>query len=828
MPTTQPQPDPATPRVLLFGHRGAGKSALLGALFQAGETQGETLRAEVVPSSVDLPRIRDALYSHGKLESSHTELASFTLRLRPRPTNTQPAPEPLTVVIDDCSGKAAESLLAHPEPITQRAPDSPVARAVVECDAIMLLVDASSTPEELAEAFEEFDTFLTVVGQAKTDARAVGGFPVFLVLTQCDRLAQPGDTLTVWEARVSDRAEYAWKAFDAYLKDADPDDGIPSPFLPFGSVDLTVVAVAIRKPPLSDAPEPGNVPYHIAELFRDCFSGAASHRKRVRESDRRLKWTVRFVLTAVVVMLLGLATFALFPPQSTGPALAEKIEDYRLHEPPAAVRLADGHIERNERVLAGFAKDSEFPNLPPDLRAFVESRRKEIDDYQEYRAKLANTPAPISARSLPDLARIQHSLRTELALPNEYNWERTAAAELRGKWLADINAITAAQAALVERYRDLDRRTIAMALKRSFDGNWKSDLDALVAEGNKTPFPLNDPIPNSPALNQPRGEAVPYRVPLEFDEVHKAKRYWEQTRDQVLHLGDLAEALGMTGGAEGVVMIPEPGPGIDSASLASARWTALVRAYRRQSEGYPEWEVRNFPDPGRTELARRLRASFDNGVKHVRALLLAKLGPNPSANDTPSGWESLANALSEPTFRAWGQLLHLLARLLDPAAPDPITEFAHFLQQKTFELDLREFELTIPLDLSIDRVEPTGSFTVTVTHGNDPPQLMKFAVGKGVTQDRVMVYRLTSEGNTKLLYRPGDDLRAELPVKVGARELKLLWETGGSNTFRFERLSRDPQLTKPGGGTETATGVRLLPTGSTNIPKFPALFPLAK
>ena len=41
---------------------------------------------------------------------------------------------------------------------------------------------------------------LTVVGHAKTDARAVGGFPVFLVLTQCDRLAQPGDTISTWRS----------------------------------------------------------------------------------------------------------------------------------------------------------------------------------------------------------------------------------------------------------------------------------------------------------------------------------------------------------------------------------------------------------------------------------------------------------------------------------------------------------------------------------------------------------------------------------------------------------------------------------------------------
>ena len=44
MTTPEPPTDVNVPRVLLFGHRGAGKSALIGALLKAGETQGETLR----------------------------------------------------------------------------------------------------------------------------------------------------------------------------------------------------------------------------------------------------------------------------------------------------------------------------------------------------------------------------------------------------------------------------------------------------------------------------------------------------------------------------------------------------------------------------------------------------------------------------------------------------------------------------------------------------------------------------------------------------------------------------------------------------------------
>ena len=54
---------------------------------------------------------------------------------------------------------------------------------------------------------------------------------------------------------------------------------------------------------------------------------------------------------------------------------------------------------------------------------------------------------------------------------------------------------------------------------------------------------------------------------------------------------------------------------------------------------------------------------------------------------------------------------------------------------------------------------------------------------------------------------------------AGAR-LALQWETGASNSFRFDRLTREPRLTKTGGGTEAAPGAKL--SGGT-LPKLPVL-----
>ena len=149
-----------------------------------------------------------------------------------------------------------------------------------------------------------------------------------------------------------------------------------------------------------------------------------------------LKWTTRLALTAVVVLFTGLATVALFPPQPTGPALAEKVRDYERFEPPAAARLADDQIERNKNALLRFKLDGDYPDLPPDLRAFVESRIKEIEDYEAFRGQLATTPAPSSAHATGlTCSRPALALDTTLNLPPEYAWGETAAAELRRKWL---------------------------------------------------------------------------------------------------------------------------------------------------------------------------------------------------------------------------------------------------------------------------------------------------------------------------------------------------------------------------------------------------------
>lgn len=154
----------------------------------------------------------------------------------------------------------------------------------------------------------------------------------------------------------------------------------------------------------------------------------------------------------------------------------------------------------------------------------------------------------------------------------------------------------------------------------------------------------------------------------------KAQKEWEAVKTKLTHLLDLVDALDGTADpdrARGVLVLPEPAPGIDSASLAGVRWTALRRDYPRQSDDYKEWELRNFPAWPHRDLEERLKRSFEAGTRHVRKLMRVQ--------DTPDGWKELATALNEPTFREWGRLLHLLARLQGSSMPDPVVELANFL-----------------------------------------------------------------------------------------------------------------------------------------------------
>lgn len=822
-------PDTAAPRVLLFGPPGTGKTSLLGALLRASVTQPKALGAAVADPSGRLDVIHDHIYGGRDLEGTHTELVTYTLHLTP----TTAEPVPPEVVLMDCDGKAALGVLKHPDEIGDAR--GTVARAVVQSDAIALLVDAAADDGELLAAFRDFTRFLDEIEEERALAHAVGGFPVFLVLTQCDRLAAPADTAARWTARVAARKRYVLNRFAEYLADADPKAGVQSPYLPFGSVDLDVFAVAVRVPRLADAPHPADEPFGVAELFRECFAAAQAHRDRSEASDYRLMWTVRSVAATVGAMLLGLVAVLFFQPPPGDPGLATRVEAYRRQEPAeAAVRLAAKNIPPEKRALTAFRTDSAFPFLPEELQDFVTGRLKEIEDYREYRQKLSAAMTPAEARNLDELAKVEHQLTGELGLPLAYAWGETEAGRLRDKWLTDVRLVREAEGRWHDWYRELIRRATLLAVAPSLAGDWRVDVAALFADAERLPFQLNEPLPGSPAVDQPRGEPVEYRVPHEFDRVYQARQDWRFARERLTHLRDLADVLGLTSGPnrpEPLLDLPEPGPGVDSTTLAGVRWAALHRQYPNQADPAADWELRNFPEPARSELGRRVQRSLATGVRHAQRLLLARMGPNPAAKDDPANWKATAAALGEPMFREWGRLLHLLARLSDARAGDPVADLAAFLRADRFEFDIKGFELAIPADLRVRKVAPDGPLKLTLTPRGGPPVVREFRLppgDEGARRGSTWHYRFAPPADAKFVYRPGDGLTAELPVRVGGDSLRLVWDVGSTETFQFDRLFREPRLVRPGTPPDRAEGVRLTPVEGSVVPRVPVLLPDAR
>lgn len=782
------------PRVVLFGRTGAGKSSLLGALVQAAKTQGDRLGAEIVDPSGTLEPLREQAYSEASLHPATAEVTAHALRLRPWHAGAKEPSEPGPVLVLDSAGPAAEALLKSPEALSSA---SPLAKELNSADALLLAVPATADEAELAESFQEFQGFLDEVWDCREWDRSVGGLPVAIVLTKCDRLAQPGDTPERWQERIDERKAHVADRFRDFLEDSRGAN-----HLPFGSIDLKIYATAIR------SPESAAEPFGVAALFRDSFGAARQHRDRSRQSRRRLGWMVRAASVLVTVLVAALVALFSRHPDDGSATLADHIRSFQHREGEASVRLAAKNLNRNQQTLQAFRDDSAFDALPPDLQQYVKVRLREIEDYQSFRTKLLDGPSPSQVRSLEELQRIEARLAS-LPLPEEYAWGETEAAKLRATWTADVPAIREAVRSWENWYRDLIRQEMAFERTDSFSGAWRPDVMTFLKRAQELPFKLGDTIP---------GSSVTYAVPFEFDRVFQARKDWEFTRDRLVDLRDLAEALGLCSGVTirpAVLDLPEARPGsVEFTYNAMQRRLATLRDdYPSTNLEYPQWVITRFAEPVRRELSQRVQRSFDRGVEQVRFSRL-----NVPGSDTPKGWRALAERLEPPLpassgdtpmYQDWSRILTLLARLTDPKAADPFEELRQFLLQPEFEIRLGTFDVIVPDDLLLQRPVPKGD--LTITHGERVYSLQQ--VGPGERKGGETTYRFTLTGDSVLKYKPGDSLSAALTLRGGEEELNLTWSDSRCQTYAFEALSRP------------ARGVRLVPGAGTQIPALPVLLP---
>ncbi len=768
--------DRLTPRVVFFGPARSGKSSLLEAFLR-------------IAAGVDAELVGVSAHAGGGLVPHLVRVDRPALAGGP-------------VVVCDCDGQAAGELLCRPTALVRTAARGAVADAVRSADALVLVVDAADSPEQVDATFRAFGDFLDSLEEGRTFGREVGGLPVFLTLAKCDALARPDEEPGTWLRRVGQREREVRDRFEDYFGS----DVIPSgsPFLAFGSIDLRPAATAIRVPPgpMFEAYADADGTFGVVDLVHAVLPAAREYRDRLLRAKKRLKATVGGVGFLVGAMLLGLAFFGLaggFGPQD---ALAQQVRDFRTHEAPAAVRLSDKNLAGYRKELADIRQAMGFLSLPADLQQYVERRLAEVDAYRDYRAKFQKPRlGPADVRTREELDALEAAIAGELAPPTGFaaEWTDTEAVRLRDKWKTDARLVREAEGQLHDWYRGLIRSANQLMLAdKPPDFGWRTQVESLVKQAATPPFRAAEAVPGSPTVPVRRGEPLTYAPAYEFDRLDLARRDWDETRDRLLQLRSLADTLGLTTGPgtpPAVLELPEPtGDTAVSLALGADRIRALSGSY----PDFKTWATANFPDPARRWLDPRLRAAFDTGSRHVRRVILDRL---PA--DKPEDWTKLADGLlAEPALKDWGALLGAIRAWAEPGSTpvDPVAELAAFLKQQRFDVTLKSLDLTIPDDLLDARAVPAGKLVVRVhPPGGEAKEFAFKPVGDGTRDRPVTVFRFTPDGHPGTLsLRPGDDVTATLPLRSGGQDYRLVWSGGRSASFRWDALNQPPVLEKVG------------------------------
>lgn len=804
-------------RIVLFGMPDAGKSSLLGALCQAAQTQEHTLNGRLTDLSQGLAELQRRLYEERPRETLQ-EVVPYPIHFQPF---AQAAAGPEEILLVDCDGRVANDLLARRRSLDAAGPDGSLTSAVLQAEALILVVDASAPPVQVDADFAEFARFLRLLEQSRGRQSAVGGLPVFLVLTKCDLLAQPSDTPAQWMERIEERKRQTGRRFQDFLARQEADGPRP-----FGQIDLHLWATAVKRPALSGSPARPRDPYGVAELFRQCFDSARGYRARCRHSSRRLVWTVAGAGSAVAAMLALAGGFVAMREPLQAPALANKVEMYRSNEGPTpSVRLTEP-LQRKISQLTELSNDPEFKQLPPKQQEYVQTRLQELQDYRAYLERLKQSPAPATARNEEELKEIEARLESELALPAAYRkeWSQTDAALLWSERTDDVKAMRTGVAQLEEWFRDLKKR--AQDLRQFGDRSapeaplswnaWQGQVEKLIAEAESPPHRPTDKVAGS--------RTVDYRTVARFDRLARARLEWEEEKQRLEQVSDLSAALGLGGSSKPPVLrITAPGFAIEQ---AAAKLQELERAYPK----YRDWSLRDLPDPVARELRLAISTSYQTVIQAGQEVVLKQLQRlSPDARETPDRWREVRDWLvTTAELREWRPLATSLARLMDPKAEDPVTALVSFLGKDQFDLEMRTLALAIPDDW---KVRPVGKLAINQHHGEDAKSTLNYRIlgeGRRDARRRLTTYTFVPEAGSTLTYRPGATLWAELGLNGDAL---FTWSGCRSLVYQFERLQRVPRLRRPGEDTTQAVlaeGVTLTITPEKGVPRVPDLMPVVK
>jgi hypothetical protein len=812
-------------RIVLFGMPDAGKSSLLGALAQAAQTQEHLLNGHLTDLSQGLTELQRRLYENQPRETLE-EIAPFPVTFEPFVPQGQTTAERVEAVLVDCDGRVANELLARRRSLEADSREGSLAGAILEADALLLVVDASASAAQVDADFGEFGRFLRLLQQSRGRRSEVGGLPVFLVLTKCDLLIQPRDSAPVWMERIEDRKRQVDARFREFLTQQTAEAS-----LPFGSINLHLWATAVKRPELAGTAAKPREPYGVAELFRQLLDHGRSFRGRRARAGRRLAWTVGGS-AGLLAGMLALSVTLLANRDTVRPtALHNKVDAYRSREAQTPSARLREPLQSKISELTDLKNDPEFASLPAQEKEYVDDRLQELLAYREYKQKVQDVRAPAEATSEKDLDRIEAGLR-QLAPPSERQatWSQTEAALRRVEELDDIKALRGAVLDLDDWYRQILRRgedLWAFADAKPREGgpipwrDWHAQVQALLDEAETPPHAATDRLPGDPR--------VTYATVLRFERIVENRAAWDAVKQRLLRLRDLTAALGLAGTLPNRPPLLEiPPPPRFTADQARGWLLELEKTYPRFAQ---EFRLPDLPDAVVGEIKRAAHTSYDNAIAAGREVVLRHLrDASPEGRESLDGWRRLRPWLASPDdLQAWRVLTTLLARLHNPDAEDPVAALDAFVQRDRFELIVSRFTLEIPDDL---KVRPAGRFALAVWNEGERQTLEFEQAGDGRrdARRRVTAYNFRPVGAERLSYRPGDKLWAELPLKDAANEEWLFgWGRYRSELYQFERLSHPPRLYRKGQDLnrgKVADGVVLTVQPEGGLPRVPDLVPV--
>jgi hypothetical protein len=822
--------------IVLFGLPGAGKSSLLGALAQAAQAQEHLLNGRLIDVSHRLDPLRRETYEEGSRRSTE-EVAHYPVVFEPFGADDHASKPPphFGAAFIDCDGRVANDLLVR-QVIPEDSPEGTLAHEVNVADTLVLVVDASAPSAEMESTFAEFDRFLRQMEINRSQRADVNGLPVFVVLTKCDLLAQPGDTVTDWMERIEQHKRDLDRQFLRFLARREHESGP----LPFGRIDLHVWATAIKRPALAGSPGQPREPYGVAELFRQCLEQAAAFRSRRRQAGRRLAWTIGAAGGMVALMTALAVGFSVDNLDTPSNVLRERVRFLCGPETQTAAERLHSPIRELRRLadeLRDIRNDPHFDALSTAQQRLVRDRLDELEAYLQYFDRLLQSPRPREIHSTQTLRETKEELKTELALPNEA-WKDTEAGRLHSEHLQDVEALALAVTRAENWYHDSAAKAEQL---RTFSGqrtgrgsagvnwdHWTIDAETLLRPDYQPP--LSGPVPIPGAATTLTYDAT---VPR-FDEVRVARIDWEGKKARLQHVFDLCAALGLATAADGrppVLVIP--------------RRFALSQARERRNEleqNYPYYKrdfiFDNVPDAIRPVVDQAAHTNYEHLLGPAQAAVRKQLEQaGGGAEETPSLWGTVRQWLRDPKeLEDWRVLAGVLIRLHDPGSShmpesaDPIRGLAEFLDRRSFTLNIHRLILEIPESLEH---KPDAGASLSIYHpssAGDKPALVLQPIGEGERdpQRRVWTYSYRLRESQSLTYHPGDALWATLPLRD---DWMLTWVRSRSLTYQFERLTQPPQLHQKKEAAAKGTleeAVRLMIVPADGVPRLPDPMPVVR